>query len=281
MAAASRVATNGAPRASLVGCVLTAVIGLLVLAGCASQRPPSEAPPSYPGFDLWRYPGDDAMQTWREASPYEWVGVYLPAPCHRDSSWVGTREALERMGWGTAVLYVGQQVFEDHPESEPGDGPIICSRTLLSAEQGRADARDAIAKAAAEGYSVGTILFLDVEKTNTVPAALLTYVRSWMGAVFAEGPYVPGLYVHRQNAATLFQQARAAYRAAGRGGRPPMWIAGGDDFALDRSPGAVGLPFASIWQGVLDAERTWGGVTLSVDENVADRPSPSAPRRGS
>lgn len=254
-------------------------VGLLVLAGCASQRPPSEAaPPTYPGFDLWQYPGDTAMQAWREASPYEWVGYYLPAPCHRDSSWVGTRERIEQMGWGTAVLYVGQQVFEDEPESEPDEGPILCSRTLLTAERGRTDARDAIAKAAAEGFPAGTILFLDVEKANRLPAALLAYVRSWMGEVLAHGRYEPGLYAHRENAVVLFQQALAAFRAAGRADTPAVWVSGGTGFALDRAPSAVGFPFATVWQGVLDAERTWGGVSLSVDENVASRPAPSAPR---
>jgi hypothetical protein len=258
------------------------VIAMSALVGCAAQRDATEPEaPSYPGFDLWRYPGDAAMQAWREASPYEWVGVYLPAPCHRDSSWVGTRAALERQGWGTAVLYVGQQVFEDAPESTPDDGPIVCSRTLLTAEQGRADARDAVAKATAEGYPAGTALFLDVEKTNTVPAALLTYVRNWIDEVLAGGRYEPGLYAHQQNAAVLFQQGLGAYRAAGRSGRPPMWVSGGSDFALDRTPEAVGVTFATIWQGVLDTERTWGGVTLTVDENVADHPSPSAPRIGS
>ena len=52
-------------------------------------------------------------------------------------------------------------------------------------------------------------------------------------------------------------------------------VAGGSGFTLEATPDASGLPYADVWQGVLDAERTWGGVTLSVDENVARRPSPS------
>jgi hypothetical protein len=57
-----------------------------------------------------------------------------------------------------------------------------------------------------------------------------------------------------------------------------VWVAGGAGFTLDRAPEAAGVPFADVWQGALDVERTWGGVTLTVDENVARRPSPSAPR---
>lgn len=63
------------------------------------------------GFDTYAYPGDDAMRAWRDAEvPYEWVGYYLPsAPCHKGTSWGGKRERLAEMGWGVAVIYVGQQ----------------------------------------------------------------------------------------------------------------------------------------------------------------------------
>lgn len=231
----------------------------------------------YPGFDTWRYPGDAAMAAWREASPYRWVGYYLPAPCHRDSSWVGRRETLTRMDWGLAVLYVGQQVFEGEPPPEAGAPGVVCSRTLLTENQGRRDAADAVARAEAEGFPAGATLFLDVERTSIVPPALTVYVRTWIGAVLEDGRYRPGMYVHRLNADVLFAQAVASYRAAGRTDTPPFWVAGAGGFALDRPPEAVGVPYAVIWQGALDVSRTWGGVTLTVDENVALRPSQGSP----
>jgi hypothetical protein len=67
------------------------------------------------GFDTYAYPGDDVMRAWRDAAPYEWVGYYLPAPCHNGRSWVGTRERLADMGWGMAVIYVGQQTWDKTP----------------------------------------------------------------------------------------------------------------------------------------------------------------------
>lgn len=68
------------------------------------------------GFDTYAYPGDDAMRAWRHNDvPYEWVGYYLPAPCHKGRSWVGKRERLTRMGWGMAVIYVGQQTWDQTP----------------------------------------------------------------------------------------------------------------------------------------------------------------------
>lgn len=68
------------------------------------------------GFDTYAYPGDDVMRAWRHKDvPYEWVGYYLPAPCHKGRSWVGKRERLADMGWGMAVIYVGQQTWDRTP----------------------------------------------------------------------------------------------------------------------------------------------------------------------
>jgi hypothetical protein len=63
------------------------------------------------GFDTNLHPGDDALRAWRESGPYAWVGYYLPAPCHTDRSWSGKRETIAELGYGTAVIYVGQQTW--------------------------------------------------------------------------------------------------------------------------------------------------------------------------
>ena len=71
---------------------------------------------SHPGFDTSLYPGDAGMTAWlKPASPYEWVGYYLEAPCHKDASWSGKRQKLTEMGWGLAVIYVGQQTWGGTP----------------------------------------------------------------------------------------------------------------------------------------------------------------------
>jgi hypothetical protein len=261
------------------------VLLLLVLAAaCApgaatpGARPAPSNPNVHPGFDARVYPGEAAMRAWRESSPYRWVGYYLPAPCHRDASFSGTRPALERMGWGMAILYVGQQAFEGAAPPDTTTGrPIVCSRTLLTAERGRADARDAVARTRGEGFPAGSVIYLDVERTSAVPDSLLAYYDAWTGEVLRDGTYLPGTYAHQANAARLFAAARAAYERAGRAGSPPFWVAGGSGFSLDQPPYAVGLTYARVWQGVLDADRSWGGVSLRVDENVSDRPNPSAP----
>jgi hypothetical protein len=68
------------------------------------------------GFDTYAYPGDRVMNAWRARNvPYEWVGYYLPSPCHDGTTWAGKRQRLADMGWGMAVIYVGQQTWDKIP----------------------------------------------------------------------------------------------------------------------------------------------------------------------
>jgi hypothetical protein len=259
----------------------------------------------YAGFDTGIYPGDAAMRAWRQTSPYQWVGYYLAAPCHRDASWSGKREALVGMGWGTAVIYLGQQdwaaapnrvpaadtaradsVRSDTATAQPGQpaatalAPPACSAANLSAARGATDAADAAAKTATEGFPPGTVIYLDVERVPTVSATFSEYVRAWVDGVLADGRYTPGLYVHRLNADAIAAAARAAYAARGRAGEPPFWVTSSTGFSLELPPSASGVPYAGIWQGPLDVRETWGGHPLQVDVNIAASRSPSAPGQG-
>lgn len=258
----------------------TALLAALILmAGCAAPgAPPRPAQPVYPGFDTSLYPGDEAARLWRSESPYQWIGFYLPAPCHRETSWVGTRDRLTDMGWGIAILYVGQQAFEGSADPDStARTPILCSRTLLSEAQGRRDARDAADRAQREGFARGSVIFQDVESMRVIPDSMRAYYSAWQRELLADGRYLPGTYAHQRNAVALFALAEAAYRAAGRTDTPPFWVAGGSNFSLDRPAWSIGLPFVRIWQGALDVDRNWGGRTLRIDENVATSPSPSTP----
>jgi hypothetical protein len=78
----------------------------------------ASVPGRHLGFDTYAYPGDEVMRSWRHADvPYEWVGYYLPAPCHKGRTWMGKRERLAEMGWGMAVVYVGQQTWDRTPRA--------------------------------------------------------------------------------------------------------------------------------------------------------------------
>ena len=263
----------------------------------ASPPPPRPASPA--GFDTYYYPGDVAMRAWRTASPYAWVGYYLPAPCHREASWQGRRATLADMGWEIAVLFVGQQTWEGQAQVAPaapppgadtvrvaGDSAAVpagppaapaCAPSQLTAARGAADGADAAARAAAEGFAARTTIFLDVERMERVPAAMEQYVRAWVRAVAADGRYRAGLYAHARNVAALHDLVRAELAAAGAPATVPVWVASSAGFDLVKRPEEVGHPFATVWQGAFDLTETWNGVTLRVDANVAATPSPSAP----
>ncbi|MFW5952088.1 MAG: glycoside hydrolase domain-containing protein, partial [Gemmatimonadota bacterium] len=245
-----------------------------------------------PGFDTRTYPGDDVMAAWLDASPYRWVGYYLPAPCYTGASWEGKRATLERMGWGTAVLFIGEQ---DWPDAETADSAGLrpptdslarerdrerhrapadagegarCTSANLTGERGREDGRAAARAARAEGFEPGTVVYLDVEPVESVSDSLARYVEGWTAALVDAG-FEPGLYAHARNAETL-----RALMVEAAGAEPRLWVASPRGFNLRRGPAESGYR-ANIWQGVLDIDESWGGTTLRIDANVADRADPS------
>jgi hypothetical protein len=236
------------------------------------------------------------MRAWaRPNSPYYWVGYYLAAPCHRDASWAGKRAALASMGWGVAVLYVGQQTWESLPDrvattdtvrpaadtlqlaaSASAQRSIICSRALLTAAQGTAEADDAIAKARADGFPAGSHIFLDVERMTAIPQTMRDYYRAWVTRLLVDGQFRPAIYAHHRNASEIYADVRAVFDALGVGDEPSFWVSSPSTFTLTSLPSDAGFRFARVWQGALDVRQAWNGATLRVDVNVADSPSPSS-----
>jgi len=116
--AATYVATQGARQASPVALAEAAVTELVDLPEVKLASAKGATAGRHLGFDTYGYPGDAVMRAWRhEEVPYEWVGYYLPSPCHKDESWSGKRERLTDMGWGMAVVYVGQQTWDRTPRA--------------------------------------------------------------------------------------------------------------------------------------------------------------------
>ena len=303
--------TRGARGGALVAAFAAALAAADCGAGERILLPGPPAPVSsagYPGFDIGTYPGDAALAAWRfPVSPYYWVGYYLAAPCHRDVTWMGKRSTAEQIGWGSAVLYVGQQDWARIPDivlmsrlsfhgfdaaalpallsrlpdetaaTASASTMVTCSATLLTAQQGAADAADAVAKTGAEGFAPGTAVYLDVEYVSEVAPPLAEYVRAWFDGVLADGRFVPAIYVAKSNAAALYPVVTGAFAAAHRADVPRFWVASSSNFSLASAPTDVGLSYAAVWQGGFDRSESWGGYTRTIDQNVAATPSPSAP----
>jgi hypothetical protein len=264
--------------------LVTAAALTLTAAACAPlQTDVREVRRGVPGFDTRDYPGDGTMRRWFEASPYRWVGYYLPAPCYTGTTWTGRRETLRAIGWGFAVLYVGEQDWQAMrglpadtvPVAAPG---ARCTTAHLTAERARQHAGEASAATAADGFPQGTVIFLNVERVERVTPALLSYVRNWTAGLLEGGRYLPGLYAHDHNAAELYTAVAEEYVRQGRVERPRLWVARAAGFHINRSPAESGYPVAAAWQGRFDIRETWDGITLTIDVNVADSADPSRGR---
>jgi hypothetical protein len=238
------------------------------------------------GFDTHTYPGDKTMAAWKAApgAPYRWVGYYLPSPCHTDRSWTGKRQTLVDMGWGLAVVYVGQQTWGRTPRkiSPQRTAALVnskkpCNADLLTAERGRADADDAIAATAREGFPPRSIVFLDIERMEKMPQAMRDYYGAWTKRLLEHGQYRPGVYVHKHNAQAVYDDVKAAFFAAGVDEEPRIWVASGRGWEEGKAPQDVGFAFAGVWQGVIDAARTVADIKLPLDVNVSSWISPSDP----
>ncbi|HEX4682976.1 MAG TPA: glycoside hydrolase domain-containing protein [Gemmatimonadaceae bacterium] len=288
----------GAVTAELTGAGAASAIGN------AAAKLASTATRSHVGFDTNVYPGDKAMDAWKRDGQYEWVGYYLDAPCHSDTSWSGKRAQLVNNGWGLAVIYVGQQTWGRsfaptkrtitvHRKATRGHKartykmkrtttiPVAtsndprCSVSFVNAAQGKIDARDAISTANKEGFPKGAVIFLDVEYMASMPQRMRDYYRAWTRAVLADGRYKPGIYAANNDANTIYDDVSAEYDHAGVTSEPPFWITGTGGFDLDRQPTDVGHKFAMAWQGLLDVVREHNGVRLPVDISVSSVGSPS------
>jgi hypothetical protein len=225
------------------------------------------------------------------------VGYYLVAPCQKGQTWTGKRTALQQMGWGTAVVFIGEQ---DWPVSardtaamassattassastasnaQPAaNTPPQCSSSNLSTEKGAVDAARADSTAAAEGFPAGTVIYLDIERVENVSPKYETYIRAWVRALLQRGRFMPGAYAHEKNANAVRGIVAGEAAKNGMTGEPPMWVASRAPFDVAAAPGSSGFPYARIWQGLFNRSETWGGVTLTIDANVATSADPSS-----
>jgi VCBS repeat-containing protein len=152
------------------------------------------------GFDTSQYPGDSTMGWLRQHTNLDWVGYYLyPAPSRNDqkddpadNSWMGHRATLEAQGWRLAPIYLGEQ--DPIPRTNNSTNPSV--------DKGTADGNEAAALMTSEGFSPGSVVYLDVESGAPLSGNEQAYLKAWVAAVkadhFTAGVYAPatdGKYV--------------------------------------------------------------------------------------
>jgi Rv2525c-like, glycoside hydrolase-like domain len=272
--------------------LLLASVGLLLT---VTGRTPGEQPKSatYLGFDSNEYPGDDALPILRKTFAFTsyWIG---PPPGEKRSTWLGKRALLHGRGFGFVVLFNGRT-----------------SRTLKSAiyarQMGFFDGDEAVKLAHGEGFSAGTLIFLDVEEGGRLTSAYYEYVGAWIdtleAANFRAGVYCSGVPVAEGELGTITTAKDLLNNLGGR--KFTLWVF---NDVCPPSPGCVFpqnppalaqscIPAAKIWQYAQSPRQKQRTARCSatyagdgncyapgdtahkwfLDANVASTPNPSAP----
>ncbi|HKW61052.1 MAG TPA: glycoside hydrolase domain-containing protein [Candidatus Acidoferrum sp.] len=164
----------------LCSLLLIAVAMLFVFAAKGSVLPmPDGAEKSYLGFDRNDYPGDDGMKLLRK--DFAFASYWLSAPPgEKNNTWSGKREFLRSLDFGFVVLYRGPDSSELKNEA-------------AAKARGAREGEEAGASARAEGFSPGTIVFLDIEEGGRLPETYHAYLAAWSEALVRAG-FRPGAY---------------------------------------------------------------------------------------
>jgi hypothetical protein len=217
---------------------------ILIFAGtalgpCATA---GEIPSAFLGFDRNEYPGDANLKELRKT--FAFTGYWLSTPpSAKINTWSGKRARIESAGFGFLVLFNGRLYRE-----------LKKNAALL----GERDAQTVVASAKREGFSLGTIIFLDQEEGGRLLPEQKAYLFAWIDGVsragFRAGIYCSGMAAQEEAGASI-KTADDIQQNAGRRDIT-YWVT---NDACPPSPGCVvnrqpsvpeasGIDFADVWQ---------------------------------
>ncbi len=198
----------------------------------------------YLGFDRNIYPGDDALPILRKTFAFSsyWLS---PPPSEKTNTWSGKRALLRKHGFGFVVLYRGRDSSELKKEAE-------------AKIKGARDGEDTEAAAKAEGFSAGTVIFLDIEEGGRLPDTYHAYLGAWSQALtragFRAGAYCSGMPVNEGQGVSITTAQDIRNHASSR--NIGIWAY---NDACPPSPGCAfpqnppspdrsGISYAGVWQ---------------------------------
>ena len=263
--------------------VLAVVMGLLALtvpAADASTDPVAAkakagAPGSVTGygFDACVAPAQAVMDAWWEQSPYSAVGIYIGGSnrlCKDQpeltAAWVSQQQ---HTGWHLLPVQVGPQA------SCSGYADRMSSDLATARQQGSAEAATAVSTARSLGIGPGSTLYYDLEDYDLGPddcrQAALSFLSGWTDALHGLD-YDSGVYSNI--AAAIASLDLADVLDAGYTMPDDIWFAwsnGQIDTATDNwVQSGHWNDHARVHQYALDVTRSYGGYTLTIDENWLD-----------
>jgi hypothetical protein len=229
-----------------------------------------------PAFDTCAAPSQDTMNAWGAPNtPYHALGIYVSggsracAQPNLTPAWVSEQDAH---GWEFLLIDVGKQApctgFSDRINTNPAS----------AVTEGRTAAAAAAVAAQALGFAPRSAIYSDIEhytSTAACKASVVSYISGWTQELNARG-YVGGAYVSASSggADLASTYASTAYT------RPDnLWFAHWKNTPVLTSrfiPAADWAAHQRVHQTDGDLSKTYGGVTLKVDENMLDLTMPPA-----
>ena len=218
---------------------------------------------AYLGFDRNGYPGDENLKALHQT--FSFAGYWLNhPPGEKTNTWVGRRPALQSAGFGFLVLF---------------NGRLYASLRSVSraTKLGKLDAQAAAAAAKREGFSPGTVIFLDQEQGGRMLPEQKAYIYGWVDGVtaagFRVGIYCSGIAAKEDDGTSIVTADDIRRNAGGR--MILYWIT---NDACPPSPGCVfprkppspaesGIDFADVWQFAQSPKRPDVAVGCPVNYN--------------
>lgn len=263
---ARRTLAGGLALAAALSCVL---IG----ASPAAADTPKPRVVSITGFDTCSAPSASAMQAWYRDSSYRAVGVYIGGrnrACPSGNLTAGWVSAVSGQGWSLIPIYVGLQA----PCSTQKGVQKLAS--AQAAQQGAAEADDAVSRAQSYGMVKGSPIYFDLEAFKQSDRgcvnAVVAYLNAWSRELHARG-YYSGIYGSAASGmATLAEavEAQASFAAP-----DAIWIARWDRQARtgDGSvPDFLWARHQRIKQYQGGHVEKHGGVAINIDGDYLDGP---------
>jgi hypothetical protein len=242
----------------------------------SGKPPPDTGVVQAQGFDVCSLPSISKMQTWWNASPYSFFGLYLggihfASFCTKaDAAWV---KAVHDQGWSFIPTWVGPQAPCSRYTHKISLDP------LTAYHQGRQEAEAASAAANTVGLTNygwgGTVIYYDLEGFSGANLecrhAVASFMNGWTERLHEYGNSAGGYGGPCSSYITDWSVLEHIPDV--------IWPAYWTRNAYDPNKSVYGLPCVSdnLWahhQRLLqyggELNESWGGVTLNLDINVAD-----------
>lgn len=211
------------------------------------------------GFDTCTAPGSSAMQAWLQDSPYRAIGIYIGGAdmaCDQPNltaAWVQQQAAA---GWRFIPMYAGPQA--------------AFGQLTSPAQQGVADANDAVAQAQNLGFGPGTPVYYDMEAYSSADsAAAMQFLAAWTGQVHQLG-YAAAVYASSDSGV-----ADLAQNYQNGGSTTPdvifdaLWN-GESDTNDSTIPAADWTGGRRVHQFSGNASQSFGGYSMLIDQDYLD-----------